>query len=753
MLLTTPLKRALRSAKMVAIVCTSLAIGASGAEADLLGAEVDGCWNTPDCVTPFDATPSIVSAPGVEFTGLQAAGDMDVTVDFSGNSFTVTYAHLATDNVALAAEDMGFTVLSWAGAPEAITNVTVNVGNTLPVEACIDTSVNGMDLPCIEFTEDSIDVRFGFSAANSPFPGNPGWVDFAGAITRTATFQVETESSLPMANTNDIIVLERSGFTFEGSQAGGLIRVDQETGDQEVIAAGDGFGFPFDVAIAPTGEIFVINANTSGIVKVDPMTAVVSTVSSQNGTAIAFEASGALLAAGSDSLFRVDPVTGSSTTLSTGLRSVAEIETEADGNVLVAHRSSDGFDRIVRVDPVSGAQTIVSEGGSLEFGASGGLAVGESGRIFVLTGFGDIVEVNPQTGVQTPITTALNHFGRGLVIDSSGDLLAVTTGSGAVRVDPDTGEIAVVSSGGFFNFPDGIAVIPEAPAPSQTYAVVDRNAGPGGEDGIILIDEVTGDQTLLSYGGNIDFAKGMAVGLDGTIFVAADGTDTIVSVDRVTGAQTVLVSSLAGTTGMSVAANGDLLVGRIFEIVRINPITGETTVAANGGLIPFVVTDVAEEPNGDLLAIGDNRIVRIDQATGMQSLVAEDGNLFRVQGIAVEADGDLVVVQDGSGANVIRIDPVSGAQTVVSSGGLSPFGAIAIDTNGDYLVTDNSSDSLIRMDPVTGAETVVSSDGFFNFPEDVALVPVPEPNAVMMLAIGGAFLGLVGRFRAVRNIK
>ena len=63
---------------------------------------------------------------------------------------------------------------------------------------------------------------------------------------------------------------------------------------------------------------------------------------------------------------------------------------------------------------------------------------------------------------------------------------------------------------------------------------------------------------------------------------------------------------------------------------------------------------------------------------------------FPIQGVAVEADGDILVCGRGAGggpgdfAKVIRIDPVTGSTSVLTSGGLcrSPLD-VNVAPNGD----------------------------------------------------------------------
>jgi len=115
----------------------------------------------------------------------------------------------------------------------------------------------------------------------------------------------------------------------------------------------------------------------------------------------------------------------------------------------------------------------------------------------------------------------------------------------------------------------------------------------------------------------------------------------------------VVVLMLNGTSWASPLLPGDVvwLDGESplnTRIVKIDPITGEQSVFASGGLLADgSSTDLAFDANGDLLvAQGVNRrVLRIDRETGEQAIVSaggllsEGGGFF---GIAVEPDGNIL---------------------------------------------------------------------------------------------------------------
>lgn len=84
--------------------------------------------------------------------------------------------------------------------------------------------------------------------------------------------------------------------------------------------------------------------------------------------------------------------------------------------------------------------------------------------------------------------------------------------------------------------------------------------------------------------------------------------------------------------------------------------------------------------------------------------------------------GDILVA-NGTGSNIIKVDPVTGAQEVFASGSqfVRPLGITVTDT-GRIFVTDprTSSDTLFEIDPITGAATARTT-GFNRDPSGVSV--------------------------------
>jgi sugar lactone lactonase YvrE len=123
----------------------------------------------------------------------------------------------------------------------------------------------------------------------------------------------------------------------------------------------------------------------------------------------------------------------------------------------------------------------------------------------------------------------------------------------------------------------------------------------------------------------------------------------------------------------------------------------DIAVAPGGG--GLYVADMGEFASGSA-PVADGRIIRVDPATGIQTPVSTGGELVDPAGVAVAPDGFLLVVENvGVGGDprnpstqrpaVIRVNPRTGAQSVLARGApmCYPFG-IAVDRQGGIFVSD-----------------------------------------------------------------
>jgi DNA-binding beta-propeller fold protein YncE len=169
-------------------------------------------------------------------------------------------------------------------------------------------------------------------------------------------------------------------------------------------------------------------------------------------------------------------------------------------------------------------------------------------------------------------------------------------------------------------------------------------------------------------------------------------------------------------------------------ILRSDPATGSLVeISRNGsqGNLFHRPYDLAVEPDGDLVVadlgepeVKDGAVIRVNPYTGRQTLVSSGALFYDPAGITVGPDGSIYVIDNLFGSNsgiVIRVDPHTGAQELISSD-FDPLGlfdlsfGIAMDHDGTLVVANRSlggdlppgcglAGSLIRVDPTTHQQT------------------------------------------------
>jgi Ca2+-binding RTX toxin-like protein len=294
--------------------------------------------------------------------------------------------------------------------------------------------------------------------------------------------------------------------------------------------------------------------------------------------------------------------------------------------------------------------------------------------------------------------------------------------------------------------------------------VADPEAGPGGKGAILRVDRASGEQTVVSSGGRFENPTGVAVsGAGGLVVADADalgGTGAVFRIDPTTGQQQVVTSGGELEEPTGIAANrfavavadpdsdpSDSSAGD-GGVIHVNPETGRQSRA------PAPLVEPLVDPSGIVLpASGHEIFTDANAGEGASGVVyaltlvtrgafdvfpvASGGNLVDPFGIARVPSGfgrEGIVVADpnaagGTGA-VIGLPP----QRVWSSGGgfSDPTGvAFRAGPPSELLVVDRSvggSGAVFSVDPdsaaqASGAQTPVSSGGSFTQPTGIAVAP------------------------------
>ena len=197
----------------------------------------------------------------------------------------------------------------------------------------------------------------------------------------------------------------------------------------------------------------------------------------------------------------------------------------------------------------------------------------------------------------------------------------------------------------------------------------------------------------------------------------------------------LLIFTVVGQAAAVTLSPGDIVVANSGNVIVIDPQTGDVATVA---CCFSRAVGIAIDANGDII-VSDRAaasIIRIDPETGgSQTTISSGDLLIQPHGITIAGNGDILVADIetccGAGTGrVVRVNPNTGEQTIVSSGGgfVDPIG-IEVEANGSILVADFNARKLFRIDPTTGSQTTIAS--FF---------PNGEPYDAAVAADGSIFI-------------
>jgi DNA-binding beta-propeller fold protein YncE len=229
---------------------------------------------------------------------------------------------------------------------------------------------------------------------------------------------------------------------------GRIIRVDPITGRQSLLAGGAPLVDPAGLAVAPNGEVYVVDNHEAD---------------------------------GSGRVIRIDPASGAQTVIAEGalLDLPFGILVDRDGSLVVSNRVTPGscapgqVGYLVRVQPANGSQSLLSGGSASLFSYPLGVALDAAGRIVFANecgepGLGRVVTDLIQQVLTTNNAADLLVTPERLALDPAGDFLvsdwSLGDGDGGiVKVDADSGTQRLVRQGELFNHPLGIDTVISRP--------------------------------------------------------------------------------------------------------------------------------------------------------------------------------------------------------------------------------------------------------------------------------------------------
>ncbi len=202
---------------------------------------------------------------------------------------------------------------------------------------------------------------------------------------------------------------------------------------------------------------------------------------------------------------------------------------------------------------------------------------------------------------------------------ADGALLVVDEGAEAVFSIAPSGTVDTIADGGRLQDPVGLALAPDGKA-----YVSDRQ-----RDEVLRLDLATG---ALTHVADLESVTGLAMDRAGKL-LATDGT-AVRRIDPGTGAITTAAAGapLVDPRDVAVGLDGTLYVAGDHQVVRVNPATGAKSVLAAGQPLndPRAI-DI--EPDGDLVVADGQHaggaVIHVDRETGAKQTLAA-GGMFRV---------------------------------------------------------------------------------------------------------------------------
>ena len=161
---------------------------------------------------------------------------------------------------------------------------------------------------------------------------------------------------------------------------------------------------------------------------------------------------------------------------------------------------------------------------------------------------------------------------------------------------------------------------------------------------------------------------------------------------------------------------------------------------ANAGALPgdLLVTDFSAYG-------GSGGVHIVDPVTGNQTTLSSGGLFGDPWDISVDASAGRLFVSDIAADAIIEVDPNSGAQSLVTAGGfLSNPTGVEVGIGTDLWVSDSGTNSLVKVDKDTGAQTLIHSGAPFISPFGVTMNKFGTVYVLDRLAGGGTVFEMVG---------
>ena len=465
---------------------------------------------------------------------------------------------------------------------------------------------------------------------------------------------------------------------------------------------------PDDLTFGPDGSLYYTSPTTGYVFRIKPDGTITSQYVALGVNPITFSANGRLFVAcdfQGDGLYELDPnlvnppiqIAGAPVTPFLGF--LNGMDFGPDGR-LYAPVWTQGRVVSIDVDASPFAMTTVCDGlglpAAVKFDSQGRLYVGDQLK-------GEVSRVDLETGTKEVIATGLVGLDN-LAFDSRDQLYVSNADDGSIHKVLASGQTRLVSGGGII-WPGGLAMVPNSHAGESVF-VADLW-------GLREFDGLTGkaesvELSFLALPGSI--IAPMTVSADGENLILSSWVSDSV---QLWNPQTGIGTTVKDYTGSPVIPLNAIKFGDEIVIADFNIISLFGGVIRASDSSP-IVSRLAV-PMG-LAAIGDDLYVA-DWYLGMVFRIVTDGvptfvpvatGLSGPEGLAVDLDGNLLVVESGAG-RLSRIDVETGTVSTIVEGleiGIAvptvpwgQFNGVAVGPTGYIYVTGDMANVLYRLKP------------------------------------------------------
>lgn len=252
-----------------------------------------------------------------------------------------------------------------------------------------------------------------------------------------------------------------------------------------------------------------------------------------------------------------------------------------------------------------------------------------------------------------------------------------------------------------------------------------------------------------SGGGGLDSPQGITVGPDGNVYVSSANTDQVLryAPNGASLGQFQIGGGLDQPWFLKFGPDGKLYVSSSLtsQVLSYNANGTFSHVAAQGhGL--FRPDGLSFDTQGNLLVSDffNSRVQRFNPATGdwMADVVTDPGLANPLEN-RLSADGLTLYVSSYGTNEVRKYSMTDGSFLGLAAGAplIGPVGQLVLPGGQDLLVTGWQSNTIYKFDASTGVSKGIFTTGeFLNRPNNLALLNIPEPSRIALIASGALFL-------------